>query len=197
MPAAAMAPNVKARMTIAATMPIISLRCDFVVDSWAPIAPPASTWMPALRAGSAPASNFAASSGVSWKPFTLRSTWAMAVLPSALMSVSPAREKGLIMLETWAVFAMSRSEVSMDRLSAACVSLPRETWKTMGLSAFWCGGNSWLRRSEACWASVPGRRMSLFVRMPKSSTPAPTSATTSAQSTSTTYLRRTHSAPRR
>jgi len=149
MPAAARAPKVNARMIIAATMPISSLRLDLVSDSLTPRTPPASTWMPARRAASAPAITPAASSRVTWPPFTSRSTWATAVLPSALMSISAPREKGLMTLETWAVRAMSPSDTSTARWLAASVSVPREVWKTIALWPFCCGGNSRLRRSEA------------------------------------------------
>jgi len=121
----------------------------------------------------------------------------MAVLPSALMRVLPAREKGPMTLETWAVWVMSLSEAWTARLLAASVSVPRDAWKTIGLCPFCCGGNSRLRRSEARWASVPGSLMSLFVRAPNTSTPAATAATTNAQTNRARYLRLTHTAPRR
>ena len=55
MPAATRAPKVNARMMSAATMPIVSLRREWLSEIRLPMPPPASTWMPALRAGSAAA----------------------------------------------------------------------------------------------------------------------------------------------
>ncbi len=54
-PAAMRAPKVKAMMTTAAAMPMVSLRRDLDSASLAPMPPPASTWTPAARAGSAAA----------------------------------------------------------------------------------------------------------------------------------------------
>src|SRR5450759_81118 len=197
MPAAARDPNVKARMMSAATMPIVSLRRDLVAESWTPRAPPASTWMRALRAGSAAAKTWAASAVVSWPPFTLMSTCATAVLPSALTKVLPAGEKGLITLATWGARPTLPRAATTALLLAGSVSLPRETWKTSGLWPFCCGANSRRSRSDAFWAPVPGSLMSLFVRAPKTSTPVATAATTSTHSVNTTYLRRAQRAPRR
>ena len=71
MPAAARHPNVNARMMTAEIRPMASLRRDLVSDKRSPTAPPASTWMPALRAGSAAAKTLFATERVSWPPLTV------------------------------------------------------------------------------------------------------------------------------
>ena len=75
-------------------------------------------------------------------------------------------------LDTSAVRLMAATDDSTARFCAGSVSLPRFARNTIGLRPFCCGANSRLRRSEAFWAPVPGRRMSLFVRIPKARTPA-------------------------
>ena len=197
MPAAARQPKVNARMMTAEIRPMASLRRDLVSDSRSPTAPPASTWIPALRAGSAAAKTLLATVRVSWPPLTSRSTWATAVVPSALRNDLPAGENGLMTADTLAVRSIAATDASTARFCAGSVSLPLRARKTIGLRPFCCGGNSRLRRSDAFCAPVPGSLMSLLVRIPKASTPATTLAKTSAQISSTRYLRLTHSTPRR
>ena len=166
MPAAARQPKVNARMMTAEIRPMASLRRDLVSDNRSPMAPPASTWIPALRAGSAAANTMPATPRVSWPPLTSSRTWAAAVLPSALRNDLPAGENGLMTAETLAVRFIAATDASTARFCGASVSLPRDARKTIGLRPFCCGENSRLRRSEAAWAPVPGSLMSLLVRKP-------------------------------
>ncbi len=196
MPAATSAPNVIARITMPTPRPIISLRRDCSSESLTPSTPPASTWTPAARAGSAAAMTSLASSRVTWPPFTSSSTWAIAVFSSSLISRSRApRSNGLVTLVTCRTAFIRRTDSCTARFVAGSVRAPSATLKTTALCPFCCGGNSRARKSVACCVSVPGRRMSLDVRAPSSTHPLATATTTQAQTSSTSQARRAQRAP--
>jgi hypothetical protein len=58
---------------------------------------------------------------------------------------------------------MAEREASIACLFAASVTLPLETWKTIGLEPFCCGGKRDASRSLAAWLSAPGSRRSSLV----------------------------------
>ena len=119
MPAATSAPKVIARITTPAARPIISLRRDRSSESLTPRTPPASTWSPASRAGAAAAMTCAASSRVTWPPFTSSRTWTMPVFSSSLMSRDRApRANGLVTLVTCGTAFIRRTVASTARLAA-------------------------------------------------------------------------------
>ena len=138
-----------------------------------PRTPPASTWMPASRAGCAAAMTSLASSRVTSPPFTSMSTWAMAVFSSSLTSsdAGAARERaghaGDVRRRLHAPHGLLDGAPAPPG-RAAC---PCAAWKTTGLWPFCCGANSLARKSVAACVSVPGRRMSLEVRAPSTTQP--------------------------
>ncbi len=134
MPAATSVPNVTARITIPTPRPIISLRRDFSSESLTPRTPPASTWMPASRAGCAAAMTSLASARVTWPPFTSSSTWATAVFSSSLMSRERApRSNGLVALVTCGTAFIRRTDSCTARFAEGSVSRPSTAWNTTAL----------------------------------------------------------------
>ena len=189
-PIATSVPKVRVRITIAANRPIMSLLSVSGSDSSEPIWPPAATFIPAFRPGSAASRNLCANPSVTFSLPMSSSTVKKAVCLSSLICACPCWLNGLVALKTCGscLAALNDSWIACLFSGSVTFPFPSGEKKTIGFLPFCWGGKRFASRSVAAWLSVPGSSRLLEVLAPTDLTRPTTTASSTTHAASTTHL---------